>query len=377
MLFHSSIRKEMGRTFGATVVVLATIVMTMLLIRTLGLATRGSVNPAEVMMVLGYTVLGHAPTILTLSLFISIVGTLSRMYRDSEMVIWFSSGQGLGSFLRPLVRFVWPILLVIAVLAIFAWPWAHQQSQMLADRFEQRGDLERVLPGQFQESAGGSRVFFVDKDSVGGKTAGEVFIAANEKGKQLVTSARAGRIDMIGADQFLLLSNGQQLENVLANPGLKLSEFEEYGVLVNEKAQDVARTVPPRALSTQTLIAVRTPAYLGELSWRLGLALAAANFVLIGLAVSRVNPRIGRNGNMIFSLFTFILYYNLVNLGLSRIGSGRSGFWAYMITLHGTVFVLSVLLLVKLHWNWTLATSLRRRRTTATARNSESPGPDQ
>ena len=377
MLFHSSIRKEMGRTFGATVVVLATIVMTMLLIRTLGLATRGSVNPAEVMMVLGYTVLGHAPTILTLSLFISIVGTLSRMYRDSEMVIWFSSGQGLGSFLRPLVRFVWPILLVIAVLAIFAWPWAHQQSQMLADRFEQRGDLERVLPGQFQESAGGSRVFFVDKDSVGGKTAGEVFIAANEKGKQLVTSARAGRIDMIGADQFLLLSNGQQLENVLANPGLKLSEFEEYGVLVNEKAQDVARTVPPRALSTQTLIAVRTPAYLGELSWRLGLALAAANFVLIGLAVSRVNPRIGRNGNMIFSLFTFILYYNLVNLGLSRIGSGRSGFWAYMITLHGTVFVLSVLLLVKLHWNWTFATSLRRRRTTATARNSESPGPDQ
>ena len=377
MLFHSSIRKEMGRTFGATVVVLATIVMTMLLIRTLGLATRGSVNPAEVMMVLGYTVLGHAPTILTLSLFISIVGTLSRMYRDSEMVIWFSSGQGLGSFLRPLVRFVWPILLVIAVLAIFAWPWAHQQSQMLADRFEQRGDLERVLPGQFQESAGGSRVFFVDKDSVGGKTAGEVFIAANEKGKQLVTSARAGRIDMIGADQFLLLSNGQQLENVLANLGLKLSEFEEYGVLVNEKAQDVARTVPPRALSTQTLIAVRTPAYLGELSWRLGLALAAANFVLIGLAVSRVNPRIGRNGNMIFSLFTFILYYNLVNLGLSRIGSGRSGFWAYMITLHGTVFVLSVLLLVKLHWNWTFATSLRRRRTTATARNSESPGPDQ
>jgi lipopolysaccharide export system permease protein len=34
MLFHSSLRKEMARSFGATVVVLATIVMTMLLIRT-------------------------------------------------------------------------------------------------------------------------------------------------------------------------------------------------------------------------------------------------------------------------------------------------------------------------------------------------------
>jgi len=41
---------------------------------------------------------------------------LSRMYRDSEMVIWFSSGQGLFSLLGPLFRFAWPVLLVIMAL---------------------------------------------------------------------------------------------------------------------------------------------------------------------------------------------------------------------------------------------------------------------
>ena len=71
MLFHSTIRKELARTFGATLVVLITIVMTIMLIRTLGLATRGIFNPQDVMMVLGYTVLGYLPTILTLSLFIA------------------------------------------------------------------------------------------------------------------------------------------------------------------------------------------------------------------------------------------------------------------------------------------------------------------
>jgi hypothetical protein len=40
MLFDSSIRKELGRSFGATLVVLVTMVMTVLLIRTLGQATR-------------------------------------------------------------------------------------------------------------------------------------------------------------------------------------------------------------------------------------------------------------------------------------------------------------------------------------------------
>ncbi|MCB2027529.1 MAG: LPS export ABC transporter permease LptF [Burkholderiaceae bacterium] len=354
MLFHSSLHKEMSRSFGATVVVLATVVMTMFLIRTVGLASRGSVDPAEVMMVLGYTVLGHAPTILTLSLFVAIVATMSRMYRDSEMTIWFASGKGLGSFVLPLVRFAWPIWLAIAVLVIFVWPWSNQQSQTLRDRYEQRGDLERVIPGQFQESASGDRVFFIDKDSVGGKTAGQVFIAANEKGKQIVTSARAGRIETMGPDRFLLLSNGQRLENETASPGFKISEFKEYGVLVDEKAQQDARALPPHVLSTRVLLAGGTAPFMGELSWRFGLALASINFVLIGLAFSAVNPRIGRNGNLLFAMFTFIAYYNLVNLGTSRISSATAEFWSFNIGLHGGIFGLTATLLAMKHWNFGL-----------------------
>ncbi|MEO8544593.1 MAG: LPS export ABC transporter permease LptF [Betaproteobacteria bacterium] len=360
MLFHSSIRKEMSRSFGATAVVLATVVMTMLLIRTVGLATRGSVDPAEVMMVLGYTVLGHAPTILTLSLFVATVSTLSRMYRDSEMAIWFSSGQGLGSFLRPLLRFAWPIWLVIALFSIFVWPWSHRQSEALSDRYEQRGDLERIIPGQFQESASGDRVFFIDKDSVGGKTAGQVFIAAREKGKQIVTTARAGRIDNVGADRFLMLSNGQRLEDQIRAPGFKISEFKEYGVLVDEKAQQVARALPPTVLSTRALWRGHTPPFLGELSWRIGLALASVNFVLMALLFSTVNPRVGRNGNLLFSLFTFIVYYNMVNLGASRVSSGTADFWTFNLALHGGVFALTCLLLLKKHWNLSLLPSYRR-----------------
>ncbi len=126
MLFHSSIRRELARSFGATLVVLVTIVMTFMLIRSLKQASLGSVNPSDVMMVMGYSVLGHLPTILTLRLFIAIVTALSRMYADSEMVIWFSAGRGLLGFGRPLFRFAWPILLVIAALALVGWPWSNQ-----------------------------------------------------------------------------------------------------------------------------------------------------------------------------------------------------------------------------------------------------------
>ena len=163
MLFHSSLRKELARSFGATLIVLVTVVMTMTLIRTLGQASRGSFNPSDVMMVMGYTVLTFMPNVMVMGLFVATVATLTRLYRDSEMVIWFGAGIGLRGLVAPLFRFCWPILLAVGVLALLVLPWANGQLEDIKIHYEQRGDLERVEPGRFQESADGSRVFFVEK----------------------------------------------------------------------------------------------------------------------------------------------------------------------------------------------------------------------
>jgi lipopolysaccharide export system permease protein len=361
MLFHSSLRRELARSFGATLVVLVTIVMTMTLVRTLNLATRGSVNPQDILMVMGYTVLGYLPPILTLSLFIAIVGTLSRMYRDSETVIWFAAGRGLSAFLAPLFRFAWPILVVVGLLAMVIWPWANEQTQELKDRYGKRGDLERVAPGQFQESASGTRVFFLDKDRPDNKSGKNIFIAATDRGRETVTAARTGRIADVGEDRFLLLDDGQRLETPnAAGARLKISDFAEYGTKVGESQLGTRDSVPVKTKSTLALVTDPTPANLGELGWRVGLALAAFNFVVIAVIVSNVNPRAGRSGNLIFALFSFVIYFNLLNLGQSWVGAGRIGFAAFMMALHGGVLLAALLWLAKQHNNWTLRRFLRR-----------------
>jgi len=362
MLFHSSLRRELARSFGATLVVLVTIVMTMTLVRTLSLASRGSVNPQDILMVMGYTVLGYLPPIITLSLFIAIVGTLSRMYRDSETVIWFGAGRGLSAFLGPLLRFAWPILLVVGLLGLVVWPWANGQAQDLKDRYGKRGDLERVSPGQFQESASGTRVFFLDKDTPDNKSGKNIFITTNEHGRETVTTARTGRVTDVGESRVLLLDNGQRLETPDSPTArLKISEFEEYGTKVGESALGARDDVPARAKSTLTLLSEPTLPNLGELGWRLGLALAAFNFVVIAVIVSNVNPRAGRSGNLIFALFAFVIYFNLLNLGESWVSSGRIGFALFMVLLHGGVLLGAGLWLAKQHNNWSIRSALRQR----------------
>jgi lipopolysaccharide export system permease protein len=356
MLFHSSLRRELARSFGATLLVLITIVVTMLLIRTLGLANKGSVNPEEILLVLTYTVLGRMPTVLTLALFIAVVSTLSRLYRDSEMVIWLGSGLGLTSFLRPIFRFAWPILLVITLLVLFVWPWGNEQTEALRDRFQKRSDLERIAPGQFMESSNGQRVFFIDKTEADGSEGRNVFIATQEAGgRETLTSARSGRLDWVNGVQVLTLENGQRLEYSPQDDGmvLKVSEFSRYTIEVAQSRSAVGVAGGLKARSTQDLIADPNRANLAELGWRIGLVLTAINFVLLAVAVSAGNPRAGKSGNLLFMLFAFVFYYNFLTLGQSWVASGKVALLPFMLTLHGGVLGLSLLWLGKRHYNWT------------------------
>jgi len=351
MLFHSSIRKELARSFGATLIVLVTIVMTMMLIRTLGQASNGSVNPAEVSLVMGYTMLGHLPTVLTMSLFIASVGTLSRMYLESEMVIWLVSGRGLRALLTPMIRFAWPMLLTVSVLVLLVWPWSNQQITELKERFERRGDLERVSPGQFQESANGLRVFFVDKESVENKQGKNVFISSSERGKQAMTSSKEGHVETIDDDRFLILNVGQRVEQTVGEAEIKVSDFKIYGTRISQDVK-AAELTPAKATSSLQLLRNPTPGNLGELAWRIGLAIAAFNFLVIALAITSANHRVGRGGNLALALFIFVMYYNFINLGQSWIGAGKVQFVPFLLTLHGGVFALAMGWLALRHNNW-------------------------
>ena len=362
MLFDSSLRKELGRSFGATLVVLVTIVVTVMLIRTLGQASVGRVNPSEVMLVMGYTVLGHLPTILTLSLFVAITATLTRMYASSEMVVWFSAGQSLMSFLRPVLRFAAPVLIAVFVLALFVWPWSNQQIRELRDRFQGRNDIERVAPGRFIESAGGQRVFFIDKDTADAESGSNIFIASNERGKESVTTAASGHLTTQNGERYLILEKGNRLETEVDTGATRVSEFARYGNRINVRDSGPTNNNSPTMKPTRVLLADQSPTNMSELSWRIGLALAAVNCVLIAVAATRVNPRVGRSGGLVFSLFAFATYYNLLSAGQSWIGNGRIGLVTYLVLLHGGIFALTMAWLLARNSNWSLRLPWRRRR---------------
>ena len=345
MLFDSTVRRELARGFGATLVVVLTIVLTNFLIRTVRDAAGGVVAPQDVVLLLGYLALGYLPMILALSLFVAVVVGLGRMYRDSEMAIWFASGIGLARFVRPVLRMSWPVLVVVALLLLFVWPWGNRSSLELRERYQQRSDLSRVAPGVFQTSADGRRVFFVERETADGTSARNVFILASGERGESVTSARSGRLESQGEGRYLVLERGQRNDWLASSGERTLSRFEGYRVLASENAARSAENQPPRVVGTWDLVGRPTPRNQGELTWRFGLLLGSANLLLVGIGLSAINPRRASNWNLLFALLAFGVYYNLINLSQAWVAGERLSMGTALFALHGTVFVLALLLL--------------------------------
>ena len=341
-LFDSSLRRDLGRNFVATLVVLLTIVLTLMLIRTLGLAAGAKLAPQDVVLMLGYTALANVSTLLAGSLFIAVAGTLGRMYRDSEMTVWFSGGVSLSRFVRPVLQLAWPVVLVVAVLALFVYPWVNQRSVKLRDEFERRSDLSRISPGQFQTSADGKRVFFIERDSKDSANGTQVFIYNQFANSEAVTTARSGRVEVRNDNRYLRLDDGQRNEMRHDAESSTVARFGRYETVVGNRLASTTDRPPPKARSTLDLIEDADRVSMGELTWRVGLPLAAANMVLLGIGLAASNLRHASNWNLLFALLTFVVYYNLINLSQAWVAGGSMTMGLALLVIHGAAFALSM-----------------------------------
>ena len=263
--------------------------------------------------------------------------------------------DGLQESLERCLRQRQPVLLAVAVLALVIWPWSNRQIQDLRERYQDRGDVERVAPGRFIESAGGQRVFFIDKDTAAADTGTNIFIAAREHDSDAVVSAERGRIVLRGGERELQLDHGFRLQTDTRTGDMRVSEFVQYSNRIDTQVSKAEPGDAPRLQSTPTLLQNASAPNLAELSWRLGLVLAAGNCVLIALAVTRVNPRVGRSAGLMFSLFAFAGYYNLINAGQNWIEGGRVNAGAFMLALHGSIALGALAWLRWRERNWRVA----------------------
>ncbi len=335
MIFQRALRRELASSAGATFTVLFTIFVTWTLIKILGEAAGGKVASSDVVALIVFAVLNYLPTILILTSFISVLMAVTRSYRDSEMVVWFASGQSLVRWIAPVLTFGLPLVVLTASLSLVATPWAKMKSNEFVERFQKREDLKKVSPGQFKESASSNRVFFVEGAAAGSNAVQNVFVNTIEKGANTVVVAKEGVIEGDGkGGQFLVLKNGRRYQGVPGQADFQSMEFERYSMRVSTKVPVLGADMPVDTLSMAALLAIPNNFTDAELLWRLASPLMCVLLMLLAIPLGFVNPRAGSSANLILALLIFVTYSNLIKLSEASVKQGKLGFGAAWWPLH-------------------------------------------
>ena len=346
MLFEKALRRDLANLAGVVFATLFTIMVTTSLIRLLGSAAAGSVDTASVLPLIAFSAINFLPVLLVLTLYMAVLMAVTRAYRDSEMVIWFASGLSLAQWIRPVLGFATPFVVVIAAVTFVIAPWANRQTSAYQKRFEQREDISQVTAGQFRESASATRVFFVESISEDQRSVRNVFVSQKQGDKLTIVAAAGGHIlQEPNGDRFLVLEKGRRYDGERAAPAFRLMEFERYGLRLDPRPA-AGDDDSARVKTTLELIADPRPRHLGELLWRVSLPVSAVMLALLAVPLSSFNPRVGRSINLMFALLVYVTYSNLISLSQAWVTQQRISFAVGVWMVHAAV----ALVIIALFW---------------------------
>ncbi len=348
MIFRKALIAELSSTAGAVFTVLFSIIFSVGLVRILGDAAGGGVDNQAVFAIIALTALTYLPTVLTLTLFIAVLMTLSRAFRDSEMVVWFASGRSLIDWVGPVLRFAAPIIALVAMLGLVVSPWASRQIIESRQRFQSRDDVSKLAPGRFIESSSADRVFFVENVDLQTATVRGVFVSHRSQGREGVIVAAQGLIEARpDGDRYLVLEKGRRYEGVPGLPEYRMLEFDRYAIRLDTKPDAPLAELQARAKPMQALLAEPTTWHLAELLWRIGLPVVAALLALLAIPLAYTNPRVGRSLNLIVAVLVFLLYNNALSVVQAWVQQGRLSFATGVWLAHAAVAAIVVLLFVR------------------------------
>ena len=154
--------------------------------------------PADaVLSLIGFTIINYSPTLLALTLFVSVLIVMTRVYRDSEMVVLVCERPAAFRVDQPRVALSVPVVAVVAALSCYLSPWAQGKAAEYRKSLEARDDVSKVAPGTFRRSVESvAGVFFVESDRRGRRARfATSCVASSLEGGQSVIVASRGTVE--------------------------------------------------------------------------------------------------------------------------------------------------------------------------------------
>ena len=305
----------------------------------------------ELMPLVSFNMIRDVPLILTLSLFLAIVITISRLYKNSEAIVMNSLGLGDKHFIVFIQPLVIASFLIIFFLTIYAVPWAKQQKNIMEEETRNASEFSFITEGEFEQFKKGEIVFYTSEsktlDTVGAQNMEEIFIYASDNGKPVIVLASEAikYIDPQSNSIYLRLKDGVRYQGIPSNKNKNILNFDLYDleIVSGELQKSVAIYSNIEGKSTLELLKQRGLLANAELQWRISQPITVLILSVIGVFLGKASPRSGKGINLLIGVVIFMTYYNTLLAAKSAIELGQINSILGLWVVHFLVILLLIL----------------------------------
>ena len=309
----------------------------------------------ELMPIVFFNMLRDIPLIVTLSFFLSIILSISQLYKDSEAIVMNSIGIGIKHFsiiIQPFVILVFSSMLVFTTYII---PFAKFEKNIIESKVENSSEFSFISEGEFEEFKNGDIVFFASKsnsvDDASVQNMEEIFIySLNNNDPVIVVASEANKfINPKNQGTYLRLKNGTRYQGFPSQVNKRILEFDLYDLEIISKDLKDSISVSSTIESTKTseLLVIGDNLALSELQWRVSQPISILVLAFLGILLGQTSPRGGKGLGLIFGVVIFILYNNCLMIVKSTIENENLNPIVGLFGVH-ILIILSIILIYRI-----------------------------
>jgi lipopolysaccharide export system permease protein len=361
-ILNRYIFRETLMTWVAVTVILLLVLMTEQFAQVLGDAAGAKLPKEAIFALMGFGSVQYLTILMPISIFISIMLSLARFYRDSEMAAIMACGIGPASLYRPLSVIALVLAAMAGWLSLDIAPAARRAIEEISFEASKNLSLSMLEAGRFIPLGARNAVLYAETVDANGRLT-NVFVQNLEGNDvQVIVAAEAvQRNDPVTGAKVLTFIDGRRYEGVPGSAEFRIIKFAEHGIpYISPEARPLQFDVDAMTLSD--LVEQRPDRAKAELQWRLSVPMTLFVLTVLAVPLSKSRPRQGRYSNVAAGIFIYIVYANLLAAGKVWVEQGVTPDWLGLWWVHLLFLAIAIGMLLNQHGGLTRYRAYLRRR---------------
>ena len=307
----------------------------------------------DLLPLISFNMIRDIPLILSLSLFLAIILTVSKFYKNSEAVVMNSLGLGDKHFMVFMQPVVLPVSLFILLLTTLVVPWTKTQKNIIMERNNNASEFAFIKQREFQEFKNGEIVFYTSKvkgaDGNAQQQMEEVFVYTLDDGEPIITLAKQAQkyTNPKTHSTYLRLQDGMRYHGFPSEANKKILNFDSYDLqIIDGEVRSDGGSTKEESQGMIDLLYSDNPKDVAEFQWRLSQPLSIFILSFLGVLLGKTSHRGGKNLGVLFGVAAFIIYNNALLMARSSLESGEIsalvGLWWVHLLMFGFIFLLYI-----------------------------------